>query len=78
MDRLWRTLWRELEEIAEAVKQEIDVTYSEERLAEIVATINDSEKTIKKPAKLKLLLNSLSNQIGKNVSNCLTKWQIQS
>ncbi|WP_427110043.1 conserved virulence factor C family protein [Lysinibacillus xylanilyticus] len=44
----------ELEEIAEAVKQEIDVTYSEERLAEIIATINDSEKTIKKPAKLKI------------------------
>ena len=44
----------ELEEIAEAVKQEIDVTYSEERIAEIVATINDSEKTIKKPAKLKI------------------------
>ncbi|MEY9971335.1 hypothetical protein ABH966_001708 [Lysinibacillus sp. RC46] len=44
----------ELEEIAEAVKQEIDVTYSEERLTEIVATINDSEKTIKKPAKLKI------------------------
>ncbi|MBG9453082.1 virulence factor [Lysinibacillus sphaericus] len=44
----------ELEEIAEAVKQEIDVTYSEERLAEIIATINDSEKTIEKPAKLKI------------------------
>jgi len=46
----------ELEEIAEAVKQEIDVTYSEERLAEIIATINDSEKTIKKPAKLKITI----------------------
>lgn len=44
----------ELEEIAEAVKEEIDVTYSEERLAEIVAMINDSEKTIEKPAKLKI------------------------
>lgn len=44
----------ELEEIAEAIKQEIDVTYSEDRLAEIIATINDSEKTIKKPAKLKI------------------------
>lgn len=44
----------ELEEIAEAVKQEINVTYSEERLAEIIATINDSEKIIKKPAKLKI------------------------
>ncbi|MEB2299257.1 virulence factor [Lysinibacillus xylanilyticus] len=44
----------ELEEIAEEVKQEIDVTYSEERIAEIVAMINDSEKTIEKPAKLKI------------------------
>jgi len=44
----------ELEEIAEAVKQEIDVTYSEGRLAEIIATINDSEKTIEKKAKLKI------------------------
>ncbi|MET4560138.1 uncharacterized protein YciU (UPF0263 family) [Lysinibacillus parviboronicapiens] len=44
----------ELEEIAEAVKQEIDVTYSAERLAEIVATINDSEKINQKPAKLKI------------------------
>jgi len=44
----------ELEEIAEAVKEEIDVTYSKERIAEIVATINDSEKTIEKPAKLKI------------------------
>lgn len=44
----------ELEEIAETVKQEIDVTYSEERIAEIVATINDSEKTIEKPTKLKM------------------------
>ncbi|MFF2177632.1 conserved virulence factor C family protein [Lysinibacillus sp. NPDC058147] len=44
----------ELEEIAEVVKEEIDVTYSEERLAEIVAMINDSEKTIEKSAKLKI------------------------
>ncbi|MEY9976786.1 conserved virulence factor C family protein [Lysinibacillus sp. RC79] len=44
----------ELEEIAEAVKEEIDVTYSEERLAEIVAMINDSEKTIEKQTKLKI------------------------
>ncbi|MGN4125492.1 conserved virulence factor C family protein [Lysinibacillus sphaericus] len=44
----------ELEEIAEAVKQEIDVTYSAERLADIVATINDAEKVNQKPAKLKI------------------------
>ncbi len=44
----------ELEEIAEAVKQEIDVTYSTERLADIVATINDAEKVNQKPAKLKI------------------------
>ncbi|QDQ02462.1 virulence factor [Lysinibacillus fusiformis] len=44
----------ELEEIAEAVKQEIDVTYSTERLAEIVAMINDAEKINQNPAKLKI------------------------
>ncbi|WP_285396460.1 virulence factor [Lysinibacillus sp. fls2-241-R2A-57] len=44
----------ELEEIAEAIKQEIDVTYSEERLVEIVEMMNDAEKTIEKPAKLKI------------------------
>ena len=44
----------ELEEIAEAVKQEIDVTYSAERLADIVATFNDAEKVNQKPAKLKI------------------------
>ncbi len=44
----------ELEEIAEAVKQEIDVTYSEERLTEIVAMINDTDKTIARTTKLKI------------------------
>ena len=44
----------ELEEIAEAVKQEIDVTYSAERVAEIVAAINDDEKTAIKTDKLKV------------------------
>ena len=34
----------ELEEIAETVKQEINVTYSAERLAEIVAAINETVK----------------------------------
>ncbi|MGA3602358.1 conserved virulence factor C family protein [Lysinibacillus agricola] len=50
----------ELEEIAEAVKQEINVTYSEERLAEIVSTTNDSEKTIVKPAKLKVTVEQFT------------------
>ncbi|SCX45729.1 conserved virulence factor C family protein [Lysinibacillus fusiformis] len=45
----------ELEEIAEAVKQEIDVTYSVERLAEIVAALNnDDEKAIVQSNKLKI------------------------
>ncbi|WP_375200384.1 conserved virulence factor C family protein [Bacillus sp. RS11] len=50
----------ELEEIAEAVKQEINVTYSEERLAEIVSMTNDSEKTIVKPAKLKVTVEQFT------------------
>ncbi|WP_223555054.1 conserved virulence factor C family protein [Lysinibacillus sphaericus] len=50
----------ELEEIAEAVKQEINVTYSEERLAEIVSITNDSEKTIVKPAKLKVTVEQFT------------------
>ena len=50
----------ELEEIAEAVKQEINVTYSEERLAEIVSMTNDSEKTIVKPAKLKVTVEKFT------------------
>ncbi|MGE7942373.1 conserved virulence factor C family protein [Lysinibacillus xylanilyticus] len=50
----------ELEEIAEAVKQEINVTYSEERLAEIVSTTNDSEKTIVKLAKLKVTVEQFT------------------
>ncbi|KOS68869.1 virulence factor [Lysinibacillus contaminans] len=43
----------ELEDIAETVKQEIDVTYSEERLVEIVDAINNTEK-LEKPQKLKV------------------------
>ena len=50
----------ELEEIAEAMKQEINVTYSEERLAEIVSMTNDSEKTIVKPAKLKVTVEKFT------------------
>jgi len=44
----------ELEEIAEAVKQEIDVTYSSERIAEIVVAVNDDEKTAIKTDKRKV------------------------
>ena len=44
----------ELEEIAEAVKQEIDVTYSAQRLEDIVTSINNAEKLNQKPAKLKI------------------------